>query len=492
MASRSRASGRWRSGPKGRRSARSGRRTGVPSTTPARTTSPTPAAGGRTTGCSGASRAAARPRSGPRRSAPSRTASAWRPTARGSTCSRATRAALVEVPILPDGAAGARRVLCDLDPAVPDGVAPMEDGGFLIACYRPDAVLRWHPDEGLSTFAEDVRGTVLAAPTNIAFVGEHLDDGDRPEHREVAPDGDPAARERHPAELSGHPVSERIEGLQVATVRAALPEPIHFGDWVMKHREFALVRVRAESGLEGFAFTLTREGPIAATIHRAIAHHYVGSTVATQDDAARIFYRCQGSNLAGLASGIGLRALSIVDLAVHDLLARSAGLPIARWLGGEPRRLPATAIIGYPPARDGSGRRRRAGPRLCAKPAGGASRSRSRSRSSTAATGCSPRAKPPAPTRGSGWTPPGSSARWTTPSRSWTTSVRHGSRGSRTSSRRVTQRSSPASASGRTCRSRWATSRAAATTPRRSSCAGRSTSSASTSPAWGESRAPGR
>jgi hypothetical protein len=36
-------------------------------------------------------------------------------------------------------------------------------------------VLRWHPDDGLSTFAEDVRGTVLAAPTNIAFVGERLE-----------------------------------------------------------------------------------------------------------------------------------------------------------------------------------------------------------------------------------------------------------------------------------------------------------------------------
>lgn len=82
---------------------------------------------------------------------------------------------LVEVPILPDRSAGPRRLLCDLDPAVPDGVALLEDGSFLIACYRPDAVLRWHPDEGLSTYAEDVRGTVLAAPTNITFVGDRLE-----------------------------------------------------------------------------------------------------------------------------------------------------------------------------------------------------------------------------------------------------------------------------------------------------------------------------
>jgi L-alanine-DL-glutamate epimerase-like enolase superfamily enzyme len=143
---------------------------------------------------------------------------------------------------------------------------------------------------------------------------------------------------------------ETLRELHAATVRAALPEPIHFGDWIMRHREFCLVRVRAESGVEGFAFTLTREGPVAATIGQAIRHHYVGTTFSGPDDAATAFYRCQGSNLAGLSGGIGLRALSIVDLAVHDMLARSRGVSIARYLGGEPRPLPATAIIGYPPA----------------------------------------------------------------------------------------------------------------------------------------------
>jgi L-alanine-DL-glutamate epimerase-like enolase superfamily enzyme len=143
---------------------------------------------------------------------------------------------------------------------------------------------------------------------------------------------------------------ETIAELGVATVRAQLPEPIHFGDWVMKHREFALVRIRARSGAEGFGFTLSREGPVAATVAQAIAHHYVGSSFAGRADAETTFYRCQGSNLAALSGGIGLRALSIVDLAVHDLLARSAGLSIPRYLGGEPRPLPATAIIGYPPA----------------------------------------------------------------------------------------------------------------------------------------------
>lgn len=84
--------------------------------------------------------------------------------------------ALVEVPIEADGSAGRRRLLCDLDPIVPDGVALTEDGAFYIACYRPDSIYRWHPEEGLTLVADDPRGTVLAAPTNLIFTGDQGDE----------------------------------------------------------------------------------------------------------------------------------------------------------------------------------------------------------------------------------------------------------------------------------------------------------------------------
>jgi gluconolactonase len=82
--------------------------------------------------------------------------------------------ALVEVPIGGDGSAGPRRELCEMGLAVPDGVALAGDGSLFIACYRPDAIYRWSPAEGLSLFAQDPRGTVLSAPTNIAFTGDDL------------------------------------------------------------------------------------------------------------------------------------------------------------------------------------------------------------------------------------------------------------------------------------------------------------------------------
>lgn len=79
--------------------------------------------------------------------------------------------AIVELEIRDDGSAGERRLLCDLDPIVPDGIALAEDGALYVACYRPDAVYRWQTDDGLTLVAADPRGTVLAAPTNIASAG---------------------------------------------------------------------------------------------------------------------------------------------------------------------------------------------------------------------------------------------------------------------------------------------------------------------------------
>jgi L-alanine-DL-glutamate epimerase-like enolase superfamily enzyme len=138
----------------------------------------------------------------------------------------------------------------------------------------------------------------------------------------------------------------RIASVQVATIRAPLPEVIRFGPWVMEHREFALCRIEATTGTVGHAFVYTRDGPIAAFVDRNIAPMYVGESLG---DPAEIHWRAAWSNNAILASGLGLRALSLVDLAAWDLSARLQETSVTRLLGGEPRALPATAIIGYPP-----------------------------------------------------------------------------------------------------------------------------------------------
>ena len=141
-------------------------------------------------------------------------------------------------------------------------------------------------------------------------------------------------------------MTDNIAKVRVVTVRHMLSTPILYGEWVMRHREFALVRIDAESGLRGFAYCLTRDGPVADIVARSVAPIYVSSPVANPGE---LFYRALWTNHAVHAAGIGMRALSVVDIAAWDLAAKAAGQPIAAFLGGSLRPLPATAIVGYPP-----------------------------------------------------------------------------------------------------------------------------------------------
>ncbi|CAB5040052.1 MAG: hypothetical protein F2926_01065 [Actinobacteria bacterium] len=138
----------------------------------------------------------------------------------------------------------------------------------------------------------------------------------------------------------------KITNVRVATINHILPVPIIYGNWIMDHREFALVRVDLEDGTAGFAYGLTRDGPIAAIVRRSIEPCYVGREI---DDPKPLFYGALWTNHAVHAAGIGMRALSLVDIACWDALARYEGKSFEKLFGGELSELPATAIVGYPP-----------------------------------------------------------------------------------------------------------------------------------------------
>jgi gluconolactonase len=62
-----------------------------------------------------------------------------------------------------------------LEGTVPDGVAFTVDGGVLVSCYRPDRIVHLDQTGAVEVVAEDPQGTLLAAPTNVAFAGPALD-----------------------------------------------------------------------------------------------------------------------------------------------------------------------------------------------------------------------------------------------------------------------------------------------------------------------------
>jgi L-alanine-DL-glutamate epimerase-like enolase superfamily enzyme len=146
------------------------------------------------------------------------------------------------------------------------------------------------------------------------------------------------------------PQPGEIIDVGVATVRGDLPAPVVFGDWIMTYREFAVVRVRLASGTEGWAFTLTRDGSVPAHVRDTLARVYLGTSVA---DREATYLTAWSRSPASHGGGIGLRALSIVDLACWDAAAKLSDQSIASLLGGRLAPMPVTAIIGYPPALTG-------------------------------------------------------------------------------------------------------------------------------------------
>lgn len=137
-----------------------------------------------------------------------------------------------------------------------------------------------------------------------------------------------------------------VTRVRTAIIKHELAVPILYGAWIMRHREFALIRVDTSDGVVGVAYGLTRDGPIAEIVARSIAPRYVGYEVESPDEA---FRSTLWTNHAVHAAGIGMRALSLVDVATWDAFARTDGRSMTRLLGGEPTSLPATAIVGYPP-----------------------------------------------------------------------------------------------------------------------------------------------
>ena len=257
-----------------------------------------------------------------------------------------------------------------------------------------------------------------------------------------------------------------ITSVDVMTIQAQLPAPVVFGEWIMHTREFALVRVRTDRGIDGLMYTLTRDGAVAEQIRKTIAAHLrrhdhrrpradVHGGLAPQSRVPRRGHRA--------ACAVHRRPCLLGRGSEARATAPSRGSWVAPT-GRCPRR-PSSAIRRAPWAPT----RRVPRPRSCTPqgwrrfkaPIGG---SAERSRS-TPAGGAR---RGPGRLAGHGCRL-GLRRRGHRRRRSSNRSRTSVWAGSRTSSRPVTRASCADSVTGSTCPSPWATSRAAATSRRRSS-----------------------
>lgn len=133
----------------------------------------------------------------------------------------------------------------------------------------------------------------------------------------------------------------RITGIEARLYR--IPPAVQIQDSIQRisHWEFVVTTVTTDAGITGtgFAYTLG----IGGTAVRELVGTYLAPLVLGADpvDVERIWTRCWWELHALGSGGMTRFALATIDIALWDILAQKAGVPLSRLLGGFRDRIPA-------------------------------------------------------------------------------------------------------------------------------------------------------
>ena len=140
----------------------------------------------------------------------------------------------------------------------------------------------------------------------------------------------------------------QISSIAVCVVRVSLDRVTSFATRTVRAREYCLVKVRSSEGAEGIGFCY------AGTAGGKLVH------IAVQELLAPVLLGQESTRIEGLwdemyrevllqgRCGSVMRAISIVDTALWDLNARTAKLPLYRYMGcWSTEKVPCYASGGY-------------------------------------------------------------------------------------------------------------------------------------------------
>lgn len=139
-----------------------------------------------------------------------------------------------------------------------------------------------------------------------------------------------------------------IVSVSVAVCRVPLDRVTSFSTRTVAAREYCLVKVTSDQGIQGIGFCYgghKAASIVAVAVTDLLAQILVGRDALEVEGLWETMYRA--ALLHGRAGSV-MRAISILDNALWDLNARTAGLPLHRYLGGSTSEsVPAYASGGY-------------------------------------------------------------------------------------------------------------------------------------------------
>ncbi len=139
-----------------------------------------------------------------------------------------------------------------------------------------------------------------------------------------------------------------ISSISVCSVRVPLDRVTSFSNRSVKVRDYCLVKVTSTEGVEGIGFCYV--GSTAGNIARVAVEELLGPIVIGQESTRveGLWQEMYREALLHGRAGSVMRAISILDIALWDLNARTAKLPLYRYLGHWAKdSVPAYASGGY-------------------------------------------------------------------------------------------------------------------------------------------------
>ena len=125
----------------------------------------------------------------------------------------------------------------------------------------------------------------------------------------------------------------KIISVSVAAARVPLDRVTYFSNRAVSHRDYGLVKIKADSGAEGigFCYVGTRGGELLPlAVAKLLAPVLIGRDPL---DVEALWSELYQEVLLQGRAGIVMRALSILDMALWDMNARAVGLPLHKYMG---------------------------------------------------------------------------------------------------------------------------------------------------------------
>ncbi|MEE9255878.1 MAG: mandelate racemase/muconate lactonizing enzyme family protein [bacterium] len=140
----------------------------------------------------------------------------------------------------------------------------------------------------------------------------------------------------------------KIRAVEAKAMPLPLAKPIGSALGTYTHVDCAAVFLHTEGGPSGFGYTLGLGGAASSAIVPYIENELAPLAVG-QDALApeALWHRLWEPNKARMRAGLGVWALSAVDIACWDVLGKAAGLPVHNMLGGFRKKVPVYGSGGW-------------------------------------------------------------------------------------------------------------------------------------------------